>query len=532
MKAITVNKAAAAQSGCILLTQRPWLVACAFGLAAILWRIPFIFRYDLNFQTEYGVCYLMAKRILLGEFPIYFWESDYMGTLPQFLVSGFFAVFGSSIELSVLVSVLSYAAAVALGVWFVRKYFGLWPAVGAGVFAALGVPYTLHYCAEPAGGGYVLGPLIGVAFVGVGAHVHQRGWSLWCALGVGLLVGHGWYYNKQCLIGIVTVLAVLLADERGRQLLKELVTTRWLSVFLAGLVVGYLPEIIYRLSHAATSHVRFGVASFAEMQQNLYWLVRVIPAYFDGEPLSRLPEGVHYLQHDPHKESLPVSPADWIGIAIAFTTVVLMVRRLWRSWKEHNAPVLLLGVYPLLNFVAVVVSKQAVGEYYAPKRYLFTSAVILLLWAGIECAGFARRKNWWLTGLLALLLPLSAWHHIALLRMPDELHDYREVVRQLEQRGLHNGVTFYTYAFSLIALSDEKLAFSCLDYNDHEVYRRRIEKSDTLALVHSSQMTAPPQYAKFLNHVFRRDSDPHVVGELSWTVYRKTSSPFGTPAPP
>jgi hypothetical protein len=106
------------------LSKRPWFLGLLFGIAAALLRVPFIFRYDLYFQTEGGVHYLMAKRILNGEFPSYFWESDYAGTLPHFVTAALFAVFGPPIPLALLVSVLSYAGAAAFGVAYVKEGVG------------------------------------------------------------------------------------------------------------------------------------------------------------------------------------------------------------------------------------------------------------------------------------------------------------------------------------------------------------------------------------------------------------------------
>src|SRR5882724_6127077 len=107
----------------IAVTQRRWFLPLLAGLAALLWRLPFVFRYDLYFQTEGGVYYLMAKHFLKGEFPTYMWESDYNGTLPQAVVAAFFALFGSSIALASFVSTLAYAAAVAVGVAYLQRCF-------------------------------------------------------------------------------------------------------------------------------------------------------------------------------------------------------------------------------------------------------------------------------------------------------------------------------------------------------------------------------------------------------------------------
>jgi hypothetical protein len=471
-------------------TQRRSLLPLLAGMATLLWKIPFVFRYDLYFQTEGGVYYLMAKHFLKGEFPTYMWESDYNGTLPQAVVAAFFALFGSSIALAAFVSALAYAAAVALGVAYVQRCFTTRAAIFAAIFAVVGVPF-----------------------------IYQRGWNFWRALLVGLLAGHCWYMSKQVLLSFATIGVVFFADVEGRKLLKELFTTRWLAVVAAAFVVGCLPEIVYKFSHAPKRDL-LGIATPEQMWTSLYWLCRVLPAYFDGDPLARQPEGVHYLLHN-SSENFPHSAVDFIGIFIAWTVVVYILRRCVTAWREHNVPVLMLAVYPIINMLAVIFSSVAAGEYYAPKRYLYTSGIFLLFWTGIKAYECWEKRQFILAGFLGLLLPISVIHQCQLLSMPDELRDYRTVVQQLRDNDLHYGVTFYSYAFALTGLSDENLIFGVLDYNQHESYEHIVAQQDTLALVYPTGRLTPPDHAAFYNKPFAREGDPHQVGELSWAVYKR-----------
>ena len=124
-------------------------------------------------------------------------------------------------------------------------------------------------------------------------------------------------------------------------------------------------------------------------------------------------------------------------------------------------------------------------------------------------------------GLLAMLLPISTVHQYDLLNMPDELRDYRAVVKELRENDLHYGVTYYSYAFALTGLSDEDLIFGVLDYNKHEPYERIVAQQDTLALVYPTGRLTPPDRAAFYNKPFARAGDPHEAGELSWVVYKR-----------
>ncbi len=500
--------------------QRRWLLPLLAGLATLLWKIPFVFRYDLYFQTEGGVYYLMAKHFLKGEFPIYMWESDYNGTLPQAVVAAFFALFGSSIALASFVSTLAYAAAVAIGVVYLQRCFKKPAVVMAAIFAVVGVPYALKYTTVPAGSGYDFSLLVPFLFLWLAVVIYQGGWNFWRALMVGLLAGHCWYMSKQVLLSFVTVGVVFFADVQGRKLLKELFTTRWLAIVAAAFVVGCLPEIAYKFSHAPKRDL-LGIATPGQMWTSLYWFCRVLPAYFDGDPLARQPEGVHYLLHN-SSENFPHSMVDFVGIFIAWTVVVYILRRCASAWREHNVPVLMLAIYPIINMLAVIFSSVAAGEYYAPKRYLYTSGIFLLFWTGIKACECWEKRQFILAGFLGLLLPISLIHQCQLLNMPDELHDYRAVVQQLRDNDLHYGVTFYSYAFALTGLSDENVIFGVLDYNQHESYEHIVAQQDTLALVYPTGRLTPPDRAAFYNKPFTREGEPHPVGELSWAVYKRT----------
>ena len=257
------------------------------------------------------------------------------------------------------------------------------------------------------------------------------------------------------------------------------------------------------------------------MEESLL-VFRVFPAYFDGDPLARLPEGVHYLAHH-HNENFPQTAGDFIGIFIAWTVAVYVLKRLVGAWREHNVPVLMLAVYPVINMLAIIFSRVAAGEYYAPKRYLYTSGIILLLWMGIKAWECWEKRHWVLVGFLGLLLPMSMIDQRALLNMPDELRDYRTVVQQLRDNNIHYGVTFYSYAFALTGLSDEDVIFAVLDYNKHDFYERVVSQQNTLALVFPTGRLVPPDHAKFFSRIFDREGDVHPVGELSWVVYRRAS---------
>jgi hypothetical protein len=198
-----------------------------------------------------------------------------------------------------------------------------------------------------------------------------------------------------------------------------------------------------------------------------------------------------------------------------------IIQRLVRAWKERDVPILLLADYPVMNVMAVVLSHVASGEYYAPKRYLFTSSILLMLSTRIKVYDCWTRRQSIVAGLIGLLLPMSVMHHLRMIEMPDELRDYRTLIAQLEQANHRYGVTWHTYAFALTGLSDEALILSALDHNQREVYDRIVAQQDCLVLVFPTQAVNAPDRARFFGRDFSRAGDSYPVGELSWALYNR-----------
>src|SRR5712691_5202529 len=92
-----------------------------------------------------------------------------------------------------------------------------------------------------------------------------------------------------------------------------------------------------------------------------------------------------------------------------------IIQRLVKAWKERDVPILLLADYPVMNVMAVVLSHVASGEYYAPKRYLFMSSILLMLSTRIKVYDCWTRRQSIVAGLIGLLLPMSVMHHLRML---------------------------------------------------------------------------------------------------------------------
>src|ERR1051325_8037774 len=76
--------------------DRPLVAA----LLAFLIHLPFVARYDLHFQSDFGISLMMSRSILEGERPIFFWGQAYLGTYGNYLTAAVFRLLGSSLPVA------------------------------------------------------------------------------------------------------------------------------------------------------------------------------------------------------------------------------------------------------------------------------------------------------------------------------------------------------------------------------------------------------------------------------------------------
>ena len=64
------------------------------ALAIIAVWSPYLWHWKLGLNSDSAVPVLMARKILDGELPLYFWGLDYMGAIDSYLAAPVLALFG------------------------------------------------------------------------------------------------------------------------------------------------------------------------------------------------------------------------------------------------------------------------------------------------------------------------------------------------------------------------------------------------------------------------------------------------------
>jgi 4-amino-4-deoxy-L-arabinose transferase-like glycosyltransferase len=173
----------------------------------------------LPFNADEAVVALMARHILQGKFPVFFYGQAYMGSLDAFLVAGGFALFGEHVWVIRLVQGLLYLGVMITTVWLGRRVFDSWR-TGILSLILLAIPtvnVTLYTTVSLGGYGeaMLLGNLIllcGLLIVDLVQSEETPGsYCLW--LGLGFLSGFGlWAFGLTLVYSIPIFLFILFTS--------------------------------------------------------------------------------------------------------------------------------------------------------------------------------------------------------------------------------------------------------------------------------------------------------------------------------
>ena len=535
------------------------------GLVYFVVHIPLAYRYDLWYGTHVAVNYLQSKRILAGEIPFYFWGNQHAGTLPHFLVALAIYIFGPSIVLANLINLSLWAVGLGLAVAFVERTFGRRAAILSGTVLVVGVPWLGLYEASFFGSQYNLMLLIIFGFFWLTLDL-LSGATTWKMFRYGLIFGLCFYLNKQMSVPILTLAAVILLLPENRAAIGRTLRARWIVVLLLGLLIGYSPEMVFKLrggqpqpndpveaySPRSDGMKFFDINPPAIMARNVYWLARVIPAYFDADPLYRGPMGIHYLNHLEDEESFPRSAGDIVGVVAGIFTIGFAWRHVKRGYLIRNNRVLCMALLPFINATMMLVGAFSEGNYFMSIRYSYPAGLMLLLWMGVLIDHTWRRRKWAMVALLGFCMLQSLVHRYEMLRLPDELHDFRQVVSELKSKQIHYGATIFSYSHVLTALSQEDVIFAAIDREAYATYLHAVKAQPEIALVYPTYQATLPEHLQRLlfgnrrqppqklpdpgptirlwNVVYSAEGEAHTCGEVSWRLFRKgTASQVGQP---
>jgi hypothetical protein len=224
-------------------------------LVAVSWKLILLKVGAFPFNSDEAIVALMARHILGGEIPIFFYGQAYMGSLDAFLVATGFQVLGESVQTVRYVQILIYSGILLTTFWIA---FLVLRSFRAALFstALLMIPtvnMTLYTTVSLGGYGEAL--LIGnlilcVGFLSVYAEQNRKSTSkrLVYLIGWGVLAGFGLWANGLTLVYSVPVGIYLITNIWRHEKTSKLVPL--LCAIILGGLLGAAPWLIYAVQNS------------------------------------------------------------------------------------------------------------------------------------------------------------------------------------------------------------------------------------------------------------------------------------------
>lgn len=449
-------------------SRKPALALGVVLLIALVARALLLASDTVSFHSDEAVVGLMARHILQGERPVFFYGQAYMGSLDAWLIAVGFALLGESVLTIRLVESLLYLLIVASAFAVAWRVSGrtVVAAVAALVFAVPNVLLSVYTTATL--GGYNETLLLGNLMLLFGwdvAHDHRRSYGRWALLGV--CAGIGWWTNGL-IVAYALPVAALVMWTMWRN--TRVQSSAPLSTNALGIVVALVCFLI-----GSAPWWAFNFANdFAALR---FYLPSSAPSQFAGTDIPPLPTNQRliglFLLGLPAVIGLrfPWLPSFFLpalGVLVALIYAFALYRLLRRESVLKPDGRLLAGGMVLLFCGLFVVSRFSIDP---TGRYFLPLALPLGIGVGTLVASIRR------TSVRVLIVAIVPVYNVlgvatAMTTVPPglttqfnlETHipndDDRALIDFLDARGLVHGYTNYWISFRLAFLSGDRMQYS------------------------------------------------------------------------
>ncbi len=353
------------------------------------------------FNADEAIVALMARHILQGKWPAFFYGQAYMGSLDASLAALGFSLFGEQIQVIRWIQILLYAGTVVTGVWLAWRVTKSRLAAGvAGILMAIPtINLTLYTTVSLGGYGEALLLGQGLLLLTLVMLEKPRRPLLYAAWGA--LAGIGfWAFGLTLVYIIPSAMALAWRDWRSGD--RRLPAVCWAAAAAAA-AVGMIPWIASAVSGSLDVLLRelFGsaIAGASSSSLPVAWLQHMRNLLLLGGPVIlgfRAPWDARWLG----LPLLPFALAIWACVFL-HALFVLGRRDDRRSGRWMVAGVAIMTV---AGFVFTSFGADPSGRYFLP---MWTPMAVF---AGSMIADLqARADRRWLGALVALLVAFHLW---------------------------------------------------------------------------------------------------------------------------
>lgn len=472
---------------------------------------------SVSFHADEATVALMARHILQGEFPIFFYGQAYMGSLNALPLAAAFAILGESVLTIRVVQAAVFVLSVAVGYWAAwRLSANRTVTLVAGLTLALSPTVAAIYTAVNIGS-YTETLIFGaITLVLAYDLTHDHAFSGWRWLALGAVVGVAWWANGLIIVyALPALVAIAWRLVRGP---RRGAYVAWMLAALAAFVVGSGLWWWHNLTHDFAA-LRFFLPSSADPAPG-----EVVPV---NVPLADKALGL-LLFAMPTTIGLRYTWASSYFFPLLGLPVLLIYVVAVYQLARTNAPPLRPGARPLLFgmmalhlavFLLSAFGTDATGRYMIP--LLFPLGLCLGTFSAFLREHLPGRGLWAVP--MALVLAFNAAGQInAALRndpglttqfdlathIPND-HD-AALIAFLQQHGITHGYTSYWLSPRLAFLSAETIQLAAtlpnkpdLSYNPVDqrdpAYTLATDNADPRTLAYINVETLPQLDAVLLN---------------------------------
>jgi 4-amino-4-deoxy-L-arabinose transferase-like glycosyltransferase len=461
---------------------RHWGLGLALLLAlggkfALLWAQAF------PFNADEAVVALMAKHILQGERPLFFYGQAYMGSLDAFLAAAGFSLLGPQVWIVRAVQALLYAGTIVVWYFFCAEAFDSLPVARITALLLAVPPLLVTLYTTVSIGGYGEALLLGglcmlLALKILRGKTHPVRW-----LALGFTIGIGfWTFPLSLVLSFPALLAVVLFRPSGETAPAAKGSLARIGILLLGLAAGISPWVAGWIQTGAAALRELGGSAIAGTIQGgpgTIFLLRVLDGLVFGTT------ALFGLR--PSWEIRWLAPALLpFALAINLSAIVFAARNLRLRDAARPARWMLAGSVAFLTLVYLFTpfGNDPSGRYFLPLILVLAAFCAELI---IRAAARFGRGAYLL--LLVLIVFQAAGTADSARRTPPGITTQIDPVAQLDQRDLPQvidflrahgetrGYTNYWVSFPLAFLSGEELIFSArLPYHTDLRYTPRDDR--------------------------------------------------------
>lgn len=431
---------------------------------AIRWIL--ILANKVPFNSDEAIVGLMARHILAGETPIFFYGQSYMGSLDSYLVAGAFLLFGSTVHAIRIIQSILYIIFLLISYQFSYHLFNSRKAalVTHAFLAAAPVNFLLYTTVTL--GGYLESLIIGVAILLVMLKIQEKAQQdtdhhnslIKYSLVLGILMGLGVWVLGITIIFSLTALIILFTSVRYKLSSKRQRIEMILMIVLGG-IIGATPIWLYMLNQGVDSFVNelFGSAIAISQPYLTQVGMHLANLFLFGITTIlgfRPPWNVKWLI----LPLIPLVAGAWIYI-------------IWRTFNQYQKVKSHLWIYiwlpSLILLAAFILTPFGIdpsGRYFLP--VYFSLALTVGLWVKINEYP-AKIAKWALPGIIILFnlggiiqSSIQSKDGITTQFAPGTSinHAYdMELINFLIKTSNTRGYSTYWVAYPIAFLSDEKI---------------------------------------------------------------------------